>query len=114
MLATLGLYGIMSYSVLQRRREIGIRMAVGAAPKTIVEFLLRGALAIIAAGTAAGLVAASAGTHLAKALIFGFAANDPITFIAALILLLTVSLAAVLVPAYRAAKIDSMIALRQD
>lgn len=114
LLATLGLYGIMSYSVLQRRREIGIRMAIGAAPKTIIEFLLRGALAIVAAGTAAGLVAASAGTHLAKALIFGFAANDPMTFIAAVILLLTVSLAAVLVPAYRASKIDPMIALRQD
>lgn len=114
LLATLGLYGIMSYSVLQRRREIGIRMAVGATPKMIIELLLRGALAIVAAGTVAGLVAAGAGTHLAKALIFGFAASNPVTFIAAVILLLAVSLTAVLVPAYRATKIDPMIALRHD
>jgi putative ABC transport system permease protein len=113
-LAALGLYGIMSYAVTRRRRELGIRMALGAAPAAILGLMLRDSAMIIGLGTVAGVVVAGFSAHLAKALLFGFAPNDPTTFIAAALLLLIASLTAVFIPAYRAAETDPMIALCQE
>ncbi len=114
LLAALGLYGIMSYAVVQRRQEIGIRMALGAAPKTILSLMLRDSAAIVVAGTLAGTLLAAFSTRLAKAFVYGLAPNDPATFIAAALVLLAASLVAAFIPAYRAAETDPMIALRNE
>lgn len=114
LLAALGLYGIMSYAVIQRRQELGIRMALGAAPKAILGLMLRDSAGIVGLGTIVGILAAAFSTHLARALLFGLAPNDPMTFIAASVVLLAASLAAAFIPAYRAAETDPMIALRHE
>jgi predicted permease len=114
LLAALGLYGIMSYAVVQRRRELGIRMALGAAPKTILGLMLRDSAMIVGLGIVVGILAATFSTYLAKALLFGLAPNDPETFIIASALLLATSLGAAFLPAYRAAGTDPMIVLRHE
>ncbi len=114
LLAALGLYGIMSYAVVQRRQEIGIRMALGAAPKTILALMLHDSAWIVGLGTLIGIVAAAFSAHLARALLFGLAPDDPTTFIIASVILLTASLAAAFVPAYRAAETDPMNSLRHE
>jgi ABC-type antimicrobial peptide transport system permease subunit len=114
LLAALGLYGMMSYVVVQRRQELGIRMALGAAPKTILGLILRDSAAIVGLGIPVGILAAIFSTHLARALLFGLAPNDPRTLIIASVLLLITSLTAAFIPAYRAAKTDPMIVLRHE
>ncbi len=113
-LAALGLYGIMSYAVVQRRRELGIRMALGAAPKTIVGLMLRDSAMIVGVGIVVGILTAVFTTHLARVLLFGLAPNDPETMIITSVLLLSSSLAAAFIPAYRAAQTDPMIVLRHE
>ena len=113
-LAALGLYGIMSYAVVERRQEIGIRMALGAAPQAILGLMLRDSFRIVGLGVVVGIPAAAFSTHVARALLFGLAPNDPATFLAASILLLAASLLAAFIPAYRAAETDPMIALRDE
>jgi predicted permease len=114
LLAALGLYGIMSYAVVQRRQELGIRMALGAAPNAILGLMLRDSAAIVGLGVIVGILAAAFSTHLARSLLFGLAPNDPATFVAASVVLLAASLAAAFIPAYRAAETDPMIALRHE
>jgi predicted permease len=114
LLATVGLYGIMSYAVVQRRQELGIRMALGAAPKSILGLMLRDSAGIVGLGTIVGILAAAFSTHLARALLFGLAPNDPATFIAAFVVMFAASLAAAFIPAYRAAETDPMITLRHE
>jgi ABC-type antimicrobial peptide transport system permease subunit len=114
LLAALGLYGIISYAVVQRRQEIGIRMAVGATPKAILNLILRESASIVILGTLAGIVLAFFGTRLARALLYGLAPNDPATFVVASLILLAASLAAAFIPAYRAAETDPMISLRNE
>jgi predicted permease len=114
LLAALGLYGIMSYAVAQRKQELGIRMALGAAPQAIIGLMLRDSAGIVGLGATVGILAAAFGTHLARALLFGLAPNDPMTFIASCVVLLATSLAAAFIPAYRAAETDPMTALRHE
>jgi hypothetical protein len=114
LLAALGLYGIVSYAVVQRRQELGIRMALGAAPKAILGLMLRDSATIVGVGTILGILVAALSTHLAKGLLYGLAPNDPTTFIAASLVLLGASIAAAFIPAYRAAESDPMIALRHE
>ena len=114
LLAALGLYGIMSYTVVQRRQEIGIRMALGAAPKAILSLMLRDSATMVVAGTLAGTLLAIFGTRLAKAFLYGLAPNDPTTFITAALVLVAASLVATFIPAYRAAETDPMMALRNE
>lgn len=114
LLAALGLYGIMSYAGVQRRQELGIRMALGAAPKRILVLMLRDSAWIVGLGTIVGILAAVFSTQLARALLFGLAPNDPTTFIAASAVLLAASLTAAFIPAYRAAITDPMVALRHE
>jgi ABC-type antimicrobial peptide transport system permease subunit len=114
LLAALGLYGITSYAVVQRRQELGIRMALGAAPRAILGLMLRDSAMIVGLGMIVGILAAVFSTHLARASLFGLAPNDPETLIIASVLLIVTSLTAAFIPAYRAAATDPMIALRHE
>jgi predicted permease len=113
-LATIGLYGVMSYAVSRRTNEIGIRMALGAAASSVRGMVLRESILLIAAGSIIGIGAAVGLTRLVKSFLFGLTAVDPISFGAAAALLIAVGLLAGYIPARRASKIDPMIALRYE
>lgn len=113
-LAAAGIFGVISYSVSCRTREVGVRMALGASPRAIQKMILREGLRIAGAGLAAGILAALALTRLLKGQLYGIGATDPYTFVGAAILLVLVALAACYVPARRAMKVDPMVALRYE
>jgi len=114
LLAVAGIYGVMSYSVTQRRREIGVRMALGARPGQVVMRIVRQGLVTTAAGIAAGLLAALLLTGTLRALLFEVTPTDPFTFAAVIATLSAVSALACYAPARRAARVDPVTALRQD
>lgn len=114
LLAALGLYGVLAQTVTQRRREIGIRMALGAGPREILSGVLRSAAAMVAAGLAIGLAGAFALTGVMKSLLFQVSALDPIAFVIACASMTLVGLLAVFVPASRAARVDPVTTLRDE
>lgn len=114
LLATIGLYGVLSFLVATRTREIGVRMALGASPRSVLAMIFKRGARLVAAGLAAGAALAFAFAHVIRGLLYGVSAGNPAIAGAAALLLLLAGLAACYVPARRATKVDPTIALRYE
>jgi putative ABC transport system permease protein len=111
-LASVGIYGVISYAVSQRTPELGIRLALGASTRGILWLVIKEGMKPVALGLVVGLMGAAALTQAARSLLFGISATDPLTFTANALLFICVGLLACWLPARRAAKVDPMVALR--
>jgi len=113
-LACLGLYGLLSYEVARRTRELGIRMALGAQRRDLMRLVVRRGLLLAVAGAVIGIAASMALTHLMASMLYSVRPSDPATFAGVALLLLLVAFAACSIPARRAMRIDPMVALREE
>ncbi|MGC0772264.1 MAG: ABC transporter permease [Candidatus Acidiferrum sp.] len=113
-LASVGIYGVVSFAVSQRTREIGVRMALGAHPRDVLRLILGEGLKLVLAGVLLGIIAALAMTRLLSTLIYGVSVTDPLIFLFVVALLVAVALAACFVPARRAMQVDPIVALRYE
>jgi putative ABC transport system permease protein len=113
-LAAVGLFGLIRYNVAQRTHEIGIRMALGATPATVLRMVLAEGLRLALTGTTAGMVAALVFTHLLGSLLYGVSPIDPATYVGVGLALIFVALLACWLPARSAARVDPMVALRYE
>jgi ABC-type antimicrobial peptide transport system permease subunit len=114
LLGIVGIFGVISYVATERTREIGIRIALGAAARDVTNLFLRQGLLLVAVGITAGLVAAAALTRVMAALLYGVSAIDPVTYLAVSAGLAATALLASYIPAARAARVDPAIALRWE
>jgi len=113
-LAAVGIYGVLAYSVTQRTNEIGIRMALGAERRQVLRLILSYGAKLTFAGVAIGLIASFAATRVLASYLFGVTTTDPVVFVSVTLLLICVALAASYVPAWKAVRVDPMIALRHE
>ena len=114
LLASVGIYGVVSYSVSQRTREIGIRMAFGAEARNILGIVLKEVLRLVTVGVAVGLLGAWALSRYLTSILYAVRATDLVTYTLAALFMAAVALAASLVPAHRATKVDPLVALRYE
>ena len=114
LLASVGLYGVMAYTVAQRTRDIGIRMALGAEPGSVLWRVLRESFVLAFMGIAIGVPAALGGTHFVRSMLFGLGFADPVVIALAALLLAGVAVLAAFLPAHRASRVDPMVALRYE
>jgi putative ABC transport system permease protein len=114
LLAGVGVYGVISYVVTQRTREVGIRMALGAQSADVLRLFIKQGMAMVALGVGLGIFGAFALMRVMKSLLFDVSANDPLTFACVAVLLSLVALAACYLPARRAARIDPLASLRRE
>jgi predicted permease len=114
LLAAIGIYGVISYAVSQRTREIGVRMALGATPSGMLSLILAESLRLILFGVVIGIAAAFGLTRMLASMLYGITSTDPVIFISVTLLLVVIALAACLIPARRAMRIDPMVALRHE
>jgi ABC-type antimicrobial peptide transport system permease subunit len=113
-LAAIGLYGMLAYSVSRRIPEIGIRLALGADRNDVRWLVIRRALVLVCLGVLIGTAAARAGTGIVQSLLFGLSPTDPVTFIGAALAMMCVALVAASIPAWRASRVDPIVALRAE
>ena len=113
-LAAIGIYGVMAYSVNQRTREMGIRMALGASRRDVLRLVVGHGLRLTAIGAAVGLAASLAASRLVSSLLFGVSATDVVTFVTVPVVLIAAALGASYLPALRATRIDPIVALRYE
>jgi putative ABC transport system permease protein len=114
LMAALGLYGVLAHAVTQQRREIGIRMALGARSGDVLSYVLRSAFSMLIVGLAVGLAGAFALTRILKSLLFDVSALDPVALAVACFLMVVIGILAALIPASRAARVDPMTVLRDE
>jgi putative ABC transport system permease protein len=114
LLASIGLYGTMSHAVVQRTREIGIRMALGAERQNVLRMVIREGMLLTLGGISGGLALGAALTRLISSQLYGLSATDPLTFVTASLLLAGVALLASYIPARRAMRVDPMVALKYE
>ena len=113
-LAAIGIFGVLSYAVSQRTREIGIRMALGAQGRSVIGLVVRQAMALVTIGIASGTVAALFLSQTLTKMLFSITPTDPATFILVALVLLAVALLASYLPARRATRVDPIVALRVE
>ena len=113
-LACLGIYGVLSFAVVQRTREIGLRLALGAQRHDVLALVIGGGLKLALFGSVLGLAGALTATRLLTSLLYGVTATDPMTFVGVSLLLLTVAVLASYLPARHATRVDPMEALRYE
>jgi putative ABC transport system permease protein len=114
LIAAIGIYGVLAYSVNQRTREIGVRLALGAPRAAVLQLVVREGMTVGAAGVAVGLIGALALSRALASLVFDVAIRDPLTYVSVSVFLMLVALAACLMPARRASRVDPMVALRAE
>ncbi len=114
LLAAIGIYGVLAYAVSERTHEIGIRQALGAQSRDVLRLVLMQGIRMAGVGAAIGFVAAVALTHLMAGLLYGVTATDPLTLVGMTVILLLVAVLACWIPAWRATRVNPMVALRHE
>ena len=114
LLAIVGIYGVVSYSVAQRTREMGIRMALGAEPKALVSLVMAHGGTMAAVGIITGVIGALALGRFAGTMLYGVRPSDPVTYVSVALVLAVVAIGATIIPARRATRVDPALALRAD